>query len=70
MLFLQGTRDALAELTLLEPLVEALGQRAKLVTFEDADHSFHVRASSGSNDAQVREDLLDSLTSWIDKSIS
>ena len=70
MLFLQGTRDALAELTLLEPLVKGLGRQAKLVTFENADHSFHVRASSGSTDAQVLEGLLDSLATWIDKSIS
>jgi predicted alpha/beta-hydrolase family hydrolase len=41
MLFLQGTRDALAELPLLRPLVERLGKRASLKLFEDADHSFH-----------------------------
>jgi predicted alpha/beta-hydrolase family hydrolase len=47
MLFLQGTRDALADLTLLRPLCEQLGSRATLELFEDADHSFHVPARSG-----------------------
>ena len=44
MLFLQGTRDALAELALLQPAVKALGRRATLVLAPDADHSFHVPA--------------------------
>ncbi|HEX2655258.1 MAG TPA: alpha/beta family hydrolase [Xanthobacteraceae bacterium] len=66
MLFLQGTRDKLAALTLIEPLCEALGQRATLKLFEDADHSFHVRVRSGSTDAQVRGHLLDALAEWID----
>jgi hypothetical protein len=43
MLFLQGTRDALAELSLLRPVISRLGDRATLELFEDADHSFHVR---------------------------
>ncbi|HUL97583.1 MAG TPA: alpha/beta family hydrolase [Usitatibacter sp.] len=66
MLFLQGTRDALADLALLEPLVKKLGKPAKLVTFEDADHSFHVRASSGRTDAQVRDAMLDAMAQWVD----
>ena len=70
MLFLQGTRDALADLTLLTPLVKKLGKETRLVTFEDADHSFHVRVSSGSNDALVRDELLDSIADWIGQSIS
>src|SRR6185437_14857634 len=44
MLFLQGTRDALAELSLLKPVVKSLGKRATLVLADDADHSFHVPA--------------------------
>ena len=70
MLFLQGTRDALADLSLLTPLVKKLGKETRLVTFEDADHSFHVRVSSGSNDALVRDELLDSIADWIGQSIS
>jgi pimeloyl-ACP methyl ester carboxylesterase len=67
MLFLQGTRDELADLSLLQPLVEKLGARATLHTFDGADHSFHVLARSGRKDAEVLNELLDSLTAWIDR---
>jgi len=66
MLFLQGTRDALATLDQLEPVCGALGARATLRLFADADHSFHVPARSGRADAQVRNDLLDTVAAWID----
>lgn len=66
MLFLQGTRDELARLDLLHALVERLGPRAALQLFEHADHSFHVPARSGRKDAQVMEELLDAIASWID----
>src|SRR5579862_603324 len=66
MLFLTGTRDALAERTLLEPVVARLGERATLSLIEDADHSFQVRAQSGRNDAQVLDDVLQRLAAWID----
>jgi predicted alpha/beta-hydrolase family hydrolase len=66
MLFLQGTRDALADLALLQPLVRDLGHRATLHVFAEADHSFHVPARSGRKDAQVLADLLDALVAWID----
>jgi uncharacterized protein len=65
MLFLQGTRDTLADLALLRPVVERLGPRATLEVFEDADHSFHVRARSGRTDAQVRAAMLDAVARWI-----
>jgi predicted alpha/beta-hydrolase family hydrolase len=65
MLFLQGTRDDLAELSLLRPLVERLGARARLELFEGADHSFHVPARSGGSDAEVRGAVLDALARWI-----
>jgi len=66
MLFLQGTRDSLADLALLRPVVARLGKRATLETFEEADHSFHVPARTGRKDADVREDLLDIFVRWID----
>jgi uncharacterized protein len=66
MLFLQGTRDALAVPQELQPVCEALGERAVLKLFEDADHSFHVPARSGRTDGQVMGDLLDALATWID----
>jgi len=69
MLFLQGTRDALAALDQLEPLCKALGTRATLKLFQDADHSFHVPARTGRKDPQVRSDMLDTLVAWIDEVI-
>jgi predicted alpha/beta-hydrolase family hydrolase len=65
MLFLQGTRDALAEMTLLEPVVAKLGKRATLKLFEQADHSFHVPARSGRRDADILIETADTLVSWI-----
>jgi predicted alpha/beta-hydrolase family hydrolase len=65
MLFLQGTRDELATLELLQPMVERLGDRATLRWFADADHSFHVPARSGRKDADVLGELLDALAAWI-----
>lgn len=65
MLFLQGTRDEFADLTLLAGVVDRLGQRATLKLFEDADHSFHVPKASGRTNKDVREELLDTLAAWI-----
>jgi uncharacterized protein len=70
MLFLQGTRDALAELEELKPLCAALGSRATLKLFQDADHSFHVPKKSGQTDGEVKTQLLDALADWIGAVIS
>ena len=64
MLFLQGTRDELADLALLRPVVERLGGRARLVTFDHADHSFHAPAKSGAKDAEILERLLDAVADF------
>jgi uncharacterized protein len=64
MLFLQGTRDNLAELSLLEPVVESLGALATLRPVKDADHSFHVPARSGRNDGEVMNEILDAFAAW------
>ena len=66
MLFIQGTRDELADPSLLRPLIERLGSRATLHVLEDADHSFHVPARSGRKDSDVREDALDAVSTWLD----
>jgi predicted alpha/beta-hydrolase family hydrolase len=66
MLFLQGTRDALAELSLLRSVTARLGERATLHLLEGADHSFHVAARSGRTDAQVRSELVGALAEWVD----
>jgi uncharacterized protein len=66
MLFLQGTRDALAESSLLKPVVKSLGSRAALHLAEGADHSFHVLKSSGRNDREVLAEILDAFAAWVD----
>jgi uncharacterized protein len=67
MLFLQGTRDSLAELKLLEPVVKSLGRLATLHRVEGADHSFHVPARSGRNDREVMNEILDAFAAWVGK---
>ena len=64
MLFLQGTKDKLAELDLLEPVVGRLGKLASLHLVEGADHSFHVPARSGRNDREVMAEILDAFAAW------
>jgi predicted alpha/beta-hydrolase family hydrolase len=70
MLFLQGTRDQLADLKLLRPLAGKLGARATLKLFEDADHSFHVPARTGRKDADVMGELAGELAQWIESAIA
>ena len=64
MLFLQGTRDALAEHHLVARVVAELGTRATLTTIPDADHSFHVPARTGRTDAQVLAEVCDAIAAW------
>ncbi|HKD22970.1 MAG TPA: alpha/beta family hydrolase [Rhizomicrobium sp.] len=65
MLFLQGTRDTLADLDLLKPTVKSLGKRAKLALAQDADHSFHVPAKTGRKDSEVMAEILDTAAAWM-----
>ncbi len=65
MLFLQGTRDEFAELSLLQDLVGKLGARATLKLFDDADHSFHVPARTGKKDPQIRAEMAEAMAEWI-----
>jgi len=67
MLFLQGTRDELAELELIQGVVQGLGSRATLHLEDDADHAFHVRARSGRNDAQVLQALAHATAAWLSR---
>jgi len=64
MLFLQGTRDTLADLKLLRPLCAKLGSRATLHIIETADHSFHGLKRSGKSDAEVLRELAETAASW------
>jgi hypothetical protein len=65
MLFLQGTRDTLAELALIRATTSQLGDRATLHIVEGADHAFHVLARSGRTDTQVMQELADEIAGWI-----
>jgi predicted alpha/beta-hydrolase family hydrolase len=65
MLFLQGTRDALADAELMRAVAGRLGERATLRWFDDADHAFHVRARSGTTDEAVQEALAGALAEWM-----
>lgn len=65
MLFLQGTRDELAVLELLRPMVERLGARATLAVVADADHAFHVPARTGRGDADVLVELANVTARWM-----
>jgi uncharacterized protein len=66
MLFLQGSRDSLAEVALIEPVVRQLGSHATLHVVDGADHSFHVLARSGRKDADVMNEILDAFAKWAD----
>jgi predicted alpha/beta-hydrolase family hydrolase len=66
MLFLQGTRDEFAELTLLDPFVKRLGSRAALRLLADADHSFRVPSRSTLTNGQVNDEMLTALTTWVE----
>jgi predicted alpha/beta-hydrolase family hydrolase len=65
MLFLQGTRDALADLDLITQTTADLGKRATLHVVEGADHAFHVLVRSGRKNDEVLEELLDALAGWM-----
>jgi len=67
MLFLQGTRDEFADLTLLRPICEKLDSRATLHIIDTADHSFHVPKKSGKSDADVLRELVETVADWADR---
>ena len=64
MLFLQGTRDNLANLELLRPLLERVRPRPKLHVVDDADHGFHVPKRSGRTDGEVLDEICDAMAEW------
>ena len=65
LLFLQGTRDTLAEMPLLEPVVRELGAIATMHVLDGADHSFHVLRRSGRTDADLMEELAATAARWM-----
>ncbi len=69
MLFLQGSRDELAALDLLEPVTRKLGKRATLKVFEDANHSFQLPARSGKKSTEVMHELVQASADWMNSSL-
>ena len=67
MIFLQGTRDELADLKLLRPICEGLAARATLHVIDTADHSFHVLKKAGRTDSEVLKELADVTAEWMGK---
>lgn len=65
MLFVSGSRDALAETDLLRPVVAALGACATLHLIDQADHSFKVAGKSGRTPAEAEGEALDALATWM-----
>lgn len=64
MLFLQGTRDPLADLPLIEVTIAGLKQMTTLQVIDGADHAFHVLARSGRTDTQAMDEMLDAFVKW------
>ena len=69
MLFLQGTKDKLADLDLLTPVIKKIGDEARLHIIEGADHSFHVPKSTCKNDEDILNELAEKSREWINKQI-
>ena len=65
MLFLQGSRDTLADLKLLKPLCRRLGEKAELFVIDGGDHSFHVLKSSGRTDGEVFDHVVQKAAVWM-----
>ena len=65
LLFLQGTRDELADLQLIRETTSNLGERATLSIVDGADHAFHVLVKSGRTDAEVIQQLADNTVRWV-----
>ncbi|MQA91584.1 MAG: alpha/beta hydrolase [Gemmatimonas sp.] len=68
-LFLQGTRDTLADLELMGEVTAKLGRRATLHVVDGADHGFHVLKRSSRSDSEVIEELADTIADWLPAAI-
>jgi predicted alpha/beta-hydrolase family hydrolase len=67
MLFVQGTRDEMADVSLIESTVGALGARATLHWVQDGDHSFRVPARSGRDPSQVLDGVFNAIQRWLER---
>ena len=69
MLLIQGSRDSLADLRLLEPVCKGIGNRAELLVIEGGDHSFHMLKSSGRSDDQVLDEIVSKAAAWMESRV-
>jgi hypothetical protein len=65
MLFVQGARDALADLKLLRPIVRRLGATMHVVP--EGDHSFAVPKRTGKTHAEILEEVADVVTRFVEQ---
>lgn len=65
MLFLQGTRDSLADLDSIKSVCKGLGRKGKIHVVEGGDHSFHVLKRSGRKDEEVLDELADQVAAFV-----
>jgi len=65
MLFVSGSRDALAELSLLRPLIDGIGERATLHVIEGGDHGLRVPVSGGRTNEEAQAESLDTMAEWM-----
>lgn len=65
MLFIQGTRDALASLDLLKPVIKKIGKKAELFIIQGADHSFHVSKENKMNDSEAVNLICNEVKTWM-----
>lgn len=66
MLFLQGTRDRLADLDLLRPILASIDPAPTLHVVSDADHGFHVLKRTRRTDEDVIDELAGQVSTWAD----
>lgn len=66
MLFLSGTRDALAEAELLQDVIDGLGERATLHWLDDADHSYKTRKRVRRDSRIVFDEMADTVREFVD----
>lgn len=69
MLFLQGTRDALANMDLLKPVIKKIGKKAELFIIDGADHSFHIPKDYKLKDSEALEMMYDEVKRWTESNL-
>ncbi len=67
MLFIQGTRDSLCKLDLLEPILEQIGPRAELHVVDGGDHSFKVPKRAGRDQEEITDEIAGALADWVER---